>query len=316
MKDYGPSEAIRVPLRADLDTGTTTGTGTAGKAVPTFREGIERRAWDSLGRQAFVREYVRTLTPVVITGALNHWAALGKWTPEYLRDHFGDVEVTPKGQKWRLGDFANAVLASTPEKPAPYLHNHPLRLLPAAMRADLEPMPDCTHPNWLDSPLLPPGAHMTYPELYFGGAGAVFPVLHYDALHLHAILMQIHGDKEYIVFAPDQSDRMYSRGGVEENKSAIDDPEGADAARFPLYAKAQGVRFRLHPGEILFLPTGWWHTARILTPSITVSVNAANQPNWRDFSRDYVRAAYSTARLKGAIVYPYLALVGMLEGLM
>jgi hypothetical protein len=55
--------------------------------------------------------------------------------------------------------------------------------------------------------------------------------------------------------------------------SDIDNP---DLDKFPLFAKAVPMRFRLHPGEILFIPGGLWHTAKMLTPSI--SVNRANPP--------------------------------------
>jgi hypothetical protein len=34
------------------------------------------------------------------------------------------------------------------------------------------------------------------------------------------------------------------------------------------------------------VPAGWWHTTKILTPSITVSASRVNDSNWRDFSQD------------------------------
>jgi hypothetical protein len=45
------------------------------------------------------------------------------------------------------------------------------------------------------------------------------------------------------------------------------------------------------PCETLFVPSGWWHTARILEPSITVSANAVNASNWEGFVSDYLRSA-------------------------
>jgi hypothetical protein len=46
------------------------------------------------------------------------------------------------------------------------------------------------------------------------------------------------------------------------------------------------MRFRLHPGEILFIPRGLWHTAKMLTPSISISVNRANASNWATLTHD------------------------------
>ncbi|KAM8708277.1 hypothetical protein ACLKA7_015277 [Drosophila subpalustris] len=49
----------------------------------------------------FAREYYAKNAPVVIRGAVAHWPAVKKWTPEYLQktldDKVVDVAVTPNG---------------------------------------------------------------------------------------------------------------------------------------------------------------------------------------------------------------------------
>ncbi|MNC86290.1 hypothetical protein D3C83_19370 [compost metagenome] len=124
--------------------------------------------------------------------------------------------------------------------------------------------------------------------------------------------MQIYGTKEYLVFAPDQARFLYPRTNVEANKSSIPDIENVDLSRFPLYAGARGTRFELHPGETLFVPAGWWHTARLLTTSITVSINGANAGNWSEFRRDYCAAIARRSRLKRALIEPWLGALGIL----
>jgi hypothetical protein len=42
----------------------------------------------------FYREYVAPNKPCVIRGAIDHWAALSRWTPEYLKSSVGHVQVT------------------------------------------------------------------------------------------------------------------------------------------------------------------------------------------------------------------------------
>jgi ribosomal protein L16 Arg81 hydroxylase len=49
------------------------------------------------------------------------------------------------------------------------------------------------------------------------------------------------------------------------------DAEDADLRRFPRYAKAQPIEFVIEPGEILFIPAGWWHHVRALDPSISMN---------------------------------------------
>jgi hypothetical protein len=42
------------------------------------------------------------------------------------------------------------------------------------------------------------------------------------------------------------------------------------------------TKFVLEPGEMLFVPSHWWHTTKMLSPSITVSINVLNQSNWHE----------------------------------
>ena len=49
------------------------------------------------------------------------------------------------------------------------------------------------------------------------------------------------------------------------------DVEHPDLARFPLFAKARHFDAILGPGDALFIPKGWWHYVRALTPSFSVN---------------------------------------------
>ena len=246
---------------------------------------IDRRA--GLTRAQFEAEYLSPPRPVIFTDAIAHWPAMGRWTPQFFKSEYGDLEVEVDGEKMALRDLVDRVEASTEDNPAPYLRNQLLSKWPRALTADVSPMPECTKPNWLESRFFPSKHPLSSVEVYIGGRGAQFPVLHYDGCHTHAFLMQLHGDKEYIVFGPDQSEFMYPRDGTSMNKSRINDMLEPDLDEFPLFEQAQGVRFELHPGETLFVPAGWWHTARILTPSVTVSANAVNRANSAAFRNDY-----------------------------
>ncbi|HEY6985685.1 MAG TPA: cupin-like domain-containing protein [Rhodanobacteraceae bacterium] len=271
---------------------------------------IDRRDWSTLGPDGFRREYLLPMRPVVVSGAIDHWGATGKWTPGFFRDHYRTRSVTVDGKEWPLGELIDRIEASSAQNPAPYLRNELLSNWPEALRADITPMPECTQPNWLESRAFPSRHPPTFVELYIGGGGAKFPILHYDNLHTHAFLMQLYGEKEYLALAPEQAPYLYPRTGVETNKSNISDVENPDYDRFPLFREASGIRFKLCPGETLFVPAGWWHTARILTTSITVSINGVNAPNWRAFVRDYCADVASYSRIKAALLLPYMIGLG------
>jgi hypothetical protein len=51
------------------------------------------------------------------------------------------------------------------------------------------------------------------------------------------------------------------------------------------------------------VPSRWWHTARILSPSITVSTNVLNESNWDNFTEDMQRHSSSAARLVKSIYF-------------
>lgn len=243
-----------------------------------------------LTHRAFVERYVATMRPVIVTDATAHWRALGLWTPEFFRDRHGSTEVLIDKKPWTLRTYIETLLAATPESPAPYLRNVLLEQWLPELMPDISPLPRCISPNWLDSRVFPSSASLRALEIYIGGAGAKFPVLHYDGFHTHAFLMQIYGKKRYVAFPPDQGACFYPKPGIEANKSSIEDFERPDLLRFPLFGKATPIVFDLHPGETLFVPGGWWHTVKILTPSITISVNAANRWNWDAFVADYVES--------------------------
>lgn len=265
----------------------------------------------------FRSQFLEPRKPVVITGALDRWRALTRWTPQFFKQTYGAVPLhvanqpytlggfLPKkndGSPLTLGEFIDLVLASSDEKPAPYLRNvHIDKFLPE-LNADLHPVPDYFQPNWLEGPLAKPldtRLHSGRFELYIGGTGGRFPVLHYDTWHIYTLLAQIYGVKRYILFAPDQTAFLYARG----NQSQVD-PENPDLEKFPLFVRATPLYCDLQGGEILFVPPGWWHTTRILSPSITVSASRVNAANWCDFSRDLKAKAPSHVR---PLVGAYLA---------
>jgi hypothetical protein len=276
------------------------------------RDAIDRVA--GLPHRELVRRYIRPMRPVIVSDAISHFGALRRWTPGFFRDRYGSTEVVVDGKTYTMRAYVDALLAATPDEPAPYMRNVLLEQWLPELMGDISPLPRCITPNWLDSRVFPSRESMRTLEIYIGGAGARFPMLHYDGYRTHAWLMQIYGTKRYVVYPPDQAELLYPRGGKEVNKSSIADVEHPDLERFPLFARATPTVFDLHPGETLFVPSRWWHTVKILSPSITISVNSANHANWSAFARDFVesqRSYRSPAKL--AALRAYLIAMGLAE---
>ncbi len=279
---------------------------TAAGAAAVVEDAVERRA--GLTQREFVAEHLRPLKPVILTDAIEGWRARTRWTFDFFATEYGSRTVVVDGRQYLLSDLIAAIRRSAPGASAPYLRNLLIENWAPELLVDIQPLPACTRPNWLESRFFPGRDALTSLELYIGGAGATFPILHYDNWHTHAFLMQLQGEKEYVFFPPEATPFLYPREGSEANKSSIDDIEHPDLNRFPAFRGAVASRCHLRAGETLFVPAGWWHTARILSASITVSANTANAANWSAFTRDYVASiARHDSAWRARMVAAYLA---------
>ncbi len=260
---------------------------------------IERR--EKLSYEVFAREYLYANKPVVITDALREWKALKRWSPEFFKKEFGQMKFTlnedlkgkagykgngGSGVEYTMDSFIDRVLSSTEENPAPYYRNQVLYELFPSLKDDIQPLPEYFLPNWLPDhymvkyvgEVLNRGSKL---ELYIGGKGGAFPVLHYDGAGTHAFLMQVYGRKQFIIYPPNQEQYLYP-SPEKENLSLINSLDNPDLEKFPLFAKAEATVFVLEPGELLFIPAHWWHTTKMLSPSISISANVVNQSNWHE----------------------------------
>ena len=52
------------------------------------------------------------------------------------------------------------------------------------------------------------------------------------------------------------------------------DAAAPDHARFPLYRGARSLTVELRAGDALFVPAGWWHAARSVETSVSLSLRS------------------------------------------
>ena len=257
-------------------------------------ETIERRAGLSTGE--FRQTYLVPRKPVILTDATKDWPAMSRWTPDYFASRYGarDVQVTSGGAAHAI-NIARFIAylklqehAATQDDPL-YLRNIDVSEEFPELQDDFS-IPDYFRPNWLGRwPLkkFVPAAWSSWAELFIGPPGARFPFVHFDTLMTHAWVSQVCGRKQFWMVSPDQSALLYP-DEKNENYSPIRDLEHPDLDKFPLFAKAQVVTCVLGPGDTLFVPAGWWHTAECKSISITVAGNFVNDSNYRDFRRAMV----------------------------
>jgi hypothetical protein len=234
---------------------------------------VERRA--NLASDEFLEHYYSANRPVILTELLKNWTALGKWDPKYLKDNLGHhiVEVQAgRGsdpvyeqnhialkKKLPFGEYID-LITSLRESNDYYMTANNAEsngVIMETLLGDIQPFPE-----YLTADLADGENGKAY--LWFGPAGTITP-LHHDMSNV--LFAQVRGRKRFLLYSPLQMPYMYHY----RNYFSQVDPENVDRDRFPLFRKAKPIEITVAPGEVLFIPIGWWHHVRALDLSISIS---------------------------------------------
>ena len=104
------------------------------------------------------------------------------------------------------------------------------------------------------------------------GSEGTFTQGHFDSKDNFAY--QIIGQKQWTIYPPTDFDNLYfvPNKGVLEWSQALKSETPPDTKQFPLYTKTHPLSFTLNEGEVLYLPRGWIHTVKNLSPSLMINV--------------------------------------------
>jgi hypothetical protein len=86
-----------------------------------------------------------------------------------------------------------------------------------------------------------------------------------------SFLAQVRGRKKMRLFAPAQRDRLYALEAFNAHQLCRVNADTPDLARFPRFAEADYADVLLEPGDLLIVPTGWYHCAWALDDVLSVS---------------------------------------------
>ncbi len=233
----------------------------------------------------FRAEYVAKRKPVIIEDATKNWKALEKWTPKFWSENYENKIVEVDNKRYSLAQIIDLSLNSNENNPAPYYRNIRIAHEYPELVPDISPESEFCLPNYFLHKVFTPlrtslFAYGQY-ELFIGGRGRSFPYLHYDVPGADTFIHQIAGEKELILFSPEDSKYLYPKTGAEFNVSAISDIENVSLEQFPLFQNATMIKIKLSAGDSVYFPSGWWHTAKMLSFSISIGIDVANQYNWK-----------------------------------
>jgi histone arginine demethylase JMJD6 len=269
-----------------------------------------------ISRTEFRDRYVAKSRPVILTDAVRGWPAMKKWSLDFFEQRYGDRLVGGEYiDQVTIGEAVRKIRASViGGGPAPYIHQVPIPKQLPDLLEDISPPPAYVEQDRMASRLMPKSFRYSKGnvELFIGGPGAGFSLLHYDLYHLHAFTVEIAGHKAFRIFAPEDAPYLYTNP---EHPQLSQLPNGfdVDLQRFPAFAKASPIDFVLAPGEMLFVPSGWWHMTKMSEVTISVAYNTLDEHNWSGFTDDYRRGVTLDGRMSaiGRLRRAYLRGIGV-----
>ncbi|XP_038078293.1 bifunctional peptidase and (3S)-lysyl hydroxylase Jmjd7-like [Patiria miniata] len=256
----------------------------------------------------FYRDWVCPNKPVIFRGCIDHWSALTMWSPAYLRDKIGDktvtVAVTPNGladavyqdkfvmPEERLMPFRSFLDIVEGKSPLSqqagsrsgvfYVQKQNSNLL-SEFRDIIDDVE--TELPWASEAL---GKRPDAVNFWMGEAKAVTS-MHKD--HYENLYCVISGEKDFILHPPtdlpfipyDTYPAARYRVSDNSNFDLISEPEVGsvpwipldpvqpDLVRWPEYGQSRPVHCTVRAGEVLYLPSLWFHHVRQRHGTIAVN---------------------------------------------
>jgi hypothetical protein len=242
-------------------------------SIKLSQQKIDRRT--DLTFDEFMNEYGIPGKPVIISNVIEKWEAKKLWTLDFFREKYGHiiVPIFESGNRFELyettlGEYIDYMLKEEQEDGVFNL-------------ADWEFTRDCPElqgyykvpdyfKSWLDEApqSLLPALRWIYINQKDTGSG-----LHIDYGNTASWNAIISGKKKWILLNPSESNNIYD-GAV--------DAFNPDLEKFPLYAQSETFYGEQYEGDIMYIPSGWWHQAHNEELTIAVTENFINETNYKN----------------------------------
>lgn len=239
----------------------------------------------AISKKDFLERYFKPQKPVVIENFTEQWPAYSKWSLDYIKDVAGKKMVPlydnrPVDHKdefnephatMKMADYID-LLKKEPTKYRIFLWNI-LKEIPELQN-------DFSYPDF--------GLRLMkkLPMLFFGGKQS-YTFMHYDIDLANIFHFHFEGKKEGILFDQKQSKYLYKIPYSLITREDIDFAN-PDYKKWPALKKATGWKCNMNHGDVLYIPEGYWHYMRYLTPGFSLSLRAMAQN-----PKNFIKAVYN-----------------------
>jgi lysine-specific demethylase 8 len=223
----------------------------------------------------FAKRYFRPKKPVVITDMATQWPACNRWSFDFF------AQLDPeRAVMLEKGNVLQGETAFEADRMADYLgglkkdcdvesvaENSVAAKRYLSMFRVFEQFPQLQ--TDVDFSLL---EAMTLKQVYFAWLGPAGTLTGYHIDWIDNILAQISGRKRVWLVPPSSSKAMYPSNKYDYRSTLSEvEPNSWNAKHHPLFATVRPIEIILEPGQMLFIPRGWWHRVLSLTPSISIN---------------------------------------------
>jgi len=223
----------------------------------------------TINREDFIKNYYKPQKPVVIEKLITDWPAYSKWNFEYMKQVAGDVTVplyddrpvdykdgfNEPHSKMKMADYID-LLRQQPTKYRIFLWNL-IKEVPQLQN-------DFSYPDF--------GFRFMkgLPMLFFGGMDS-YTFMHYDIDLANIFHFHFEGKKECILFPQTQNRFLYKVPHSLITHESIDF-SNPNLHEWPALEMANGYKTQLNHGEVLYIPEGFWHYMKYITPGFSMSL--------------------------------------------
>ncbi|TQD38583.1 cupin-like domain-containing protein [Haloflavibacter putidus] len=225
----------------------------------------------NFNKKEFLQKYFKPQKPVVIEGFIEDWPAHKKWNLDYMKKVAGD-KIVPLYDNRPVRHEEGFNQAHAKMKMSEYIDL--LKREPTKYRIFLwnilKEVPELQEDYWY--PDFGIRLMKGLPMLFFGGRDS-YTFMHYDIDLANIFHFHFHGKKEVILFDQKQNDYLYKIPHSLIVREDIDFSK-PDFNKWPALKKAKGFKANLNPGDILYMPEGYWHYMKYVTPGFSMSLRA------------------------------------------
>ncbi|HID82426.1 MAG TPA: cupin-like domain-containing protein [Chromatiales bacterium] len=204
----------------------------------------------------FISRYKESQKPVIIEQLTKDWPAREKWNVEYIKKVAGE-NIVPLYDSKPSTDRKHQHAPAARMKIKSYLDllhqgENDLRMFFYNILAEAPQLTeDFSYPD------IGLKLFKKLPVLFFGGKGAKVQ-MHYDIDLADILLCHFGGKKRVYLFPPEQTKYIY-RVPFSFSSLFDIDYENPDYEKYPALRNLKGEIAELDHGDVLYIPSGYWH---------------------------------------------------------